>query len=558
MSDNKIQEQAPKHFIRHIIEHSIDKSEFGGALRLRFPPEPNGYLHIGHAKAICLNFGLAEEFKGQCNLRFDDTNPEKERPEYMQSIAADVRWLNYEWDKICYTSDYFEQLYEYAVQLIRQGQAFVCSLTPGQVHEYRGSLTAAGINSPDRDRSRAENQDLFAQMRAGQFAEGRYTLRAKIDMAAANITMRDPVIYRICKRAHSRAGTRWCIYPTYDFAQCLSDSIEGITHSLCTLEFEDHRPLYDWILQQLGLHHPRQIEFARLELSHTITSKRNLKRLLDAKVVESWDDPRMPTIAGMRKRGIPAAVIRDFCARIGITKKNSIIDLALLESCLRDYLNEHAWRAFAVLRPLKLIIENYPDHQEEIMHAPRHAKQPAGQRALPFSKVLYIDSDDFMEHPTPQFQRLAPGRMVRLKYAYCVECHEVKKDKHGKVNEVYCRYDPSSRSGQGRDFKKKKIRAIHWLSAAHADALTVYLYDRLFVDKNPLAAEDLLHAVNPDSLHVLSNCYLEPNIKPSELAYQFERLGYFYKTDQHNGDAAVYNRVIDLRDRWSTGKPAKF
>ena len=554
MPADKIQGKSPKNFIRHIIEHDLKQNKCGGRVRLRFPPEPNGYLHIGHAKAICLNFGLAEEFKGRCNLRFDDTNPEKEKPEYMKAIENDVCWLGGRWEKICHSSDYFEQLYEYAVRLIRSGKAFVCSLTPEQIRKHRGTLTEAGLNSPDRDRDREENESLFARMRSGRFEEGRYTLRAKIDMASPNLNMRDPVIYRINKKPHSRIGARWCIYPTYDFAQCLSDSIEGVTHSLCTLEFEDHRPLYDWILEQLDVHRPRQIEFARLELSHTVTSKRNLKRLLDAKVVQSWDDPRMPTIAGMRRRGIPAAVIRDFCARIGITKKNSVVDLALLESCLRDYLNERAWRAFAVLQPLKLIIENYPDHQQEMVHAPLHPKRSIGTRALPFSKALYIDRDDLMENPSPQFQRLAPGRMVRLKYAYCVKCHDLKKNNHGEIIEVHCRYDPDSRSGG--DKKNKKLRAIHWLSAEHAQAAKIYLYDRLFVHENPMRADDLLQTINPESLQVLSNCRIEPDLKPAELAYQFERLGYFYKAEERNG-TPCFNRVIGLRDTWAREKATK-
>ena len=523
---------------------------------MRFPPEPNGYLHIGHAKAICLNFGLAEEFKGQCNLRFDDTNPEKEEAKYLRAIEDDIRWLGCRWTKLCHTSDYFERLYEYAVLLIRKNKAFVCGLTPQELHDYRGTLTEAGSDSPDRDRDKGESEKLFAQMRAGQFAEGQYTLRAKIDMAATNINMRDPVLYRISRKAHPRTGSRWCIYPTYDFSQCLADSIEGITHSLCTLEFEDHRPLYDWILRQLDAHHPRQIEFARLELSHTITSKRKLKRLIDTGAVDSWDDPRLPTLAGMRRRGVPAAVIRDFCARVGVTKKNSVVDLAALESCLRDYLNEHAWRAFAVLRPLKLIIENYPAGREELLSAPRHPREAAaGRRKLPFSRALYIDKSDFMENPSPQFERLALGRTVRLKYAYCVECHDLKKNERGEVVEVHCRYDADSRDAAGGK-KRKKVRAIHWLSAEHAEAAKVFLYDRLFTHENPATAADLLRAINPDSLRALSGCYIEPGMKPSELAYQFERLGYFYRSDSGDGETNLFNRVIDLRDRSGLAAPS--
>ena len=549
---------APSHFIRRIIETDLSAGKHGGKLQTRFPPEPNGYLHIGHAKAVCLNFGLAREFRGKCNLRFDDTNPEKESAEYIDAIKRDVSWLGFEWDRVCYASDYFEQLYGYAVRLIEIGKAFVCGLSPEQIREQRGTLTEPGVNSPYRERGVGENLELFSRMRAGKHREGSLVLRAKIDMASPNLNMRDPVIYRIRHVPHHRTGNSWCVYPTYDFTHCLSDSVEGVTHSLCTLEFEDHRPLYDWILKQLGVHHPRQIEFARLQLAHTITSKRNLKKLVDAGAVDGWDDPRMPTISGLRRRGVPAAAIRDFCARIGLTKKDSRIDVGLLETCVRDYLNEHAPRALAVLRPLEVLIENYPEDSTEEFEAPDHPGDPsAGTRKLPFSRVLYIERDDFIETPPKKFFRLAPGREVRLRYAYCITCREVEKDAQGNVARLLCSYDPQTRGGKTPDGRKVR-GTIHWLSAAHAARAGMRLYDRLFTVEAP-SSGDMLGQVNPESLVTLENCRVEPSLAGAAPGrhWQFERLGYFCVDEGSGG--AVFNRTIGLRDTWAkvSGSPAR-
>ena len=543
-------QQTPANFIRRIIKNDLADGKNGGKLQTRFPPEPNGYLHIGHAKAICLNFGLAREFGGRCNLRFDDTNPEKESTEYIEAIKRDVKWLSFEWDQLCYASEYFERLYGYAINLIELGKAFVCSLPPEETRKQRGTLTEPGVNSPYRQRSVDENIGLFSQMRAGKHREGEHVLRAKIDMASPNINMRDPVIYRIRHMAHHRTGNDWCIYPTYDFTQCLSDSVESVTHSLCTLEFEDHRSLYDWILEQLGVHHPQQIEFARLQMTHTITSKRNLKKLIDAGVVDSWHDPRMPTISGMRQRGIPAAAIRDFCDRIGLTKKNSWIEMALLETCVRDHLNEHAPRALAILRPLEVVIKNYPENLSEELEAPNHPNNPSmGTRTLPFSRTLYIERDDFMEMPPGKFFRLAPGREVRLRYAYCITCRKVEKDAQGNITRLLCTYDPQTRGGNPPDGRKVK-GTIHWLSAAHSGKTEIRLYDRLFTAETP-SADHLLEQINPDSLVTLTDCRIEPSLAKAtpDRHWQFERLGYFY-VDRKN-DRLAFNRTMTLRDTWA-------
>ncbi len=543
-------EPTPTNFIRQVIEDDISAGKHGGKLQTRFPPEPNGYLHVGHAKAVCLNFGLARDFRGRCNLRFDDTNPEKENTEYIEAIKRDVAWLGFEWDRLCYASDYFERLYNYATELIKLEKAYVCSLSPDQIREQRGTLTEPGVNSPYRERGVQENLELFSQMRAGKYKEGEHVLRAKIDMASPNINMHDPVIYRIRHITHHRTGDEWRIYPTYDFTQCLSDSIEGVTHSLCTLEFEDHRPLYDWILEQLKIHHPQQIEFARLQLKHTITSKRNLKKLTDAGIVDGWDDPRMPTISGLRRRGIPAAAIRDFCERIGLTKKDSWIEMDLLETCVRDYLNRHAPRALAVLKPLELVIENYPEDSDEELEAPNHPDNPSmGTRKLPFSRVIYIERDDFMETPTKKFFRLAPGREVRLRYAYCITCREVEKDARGNVVRLLCTYDPQTRGGNTLDGRKVR-GTIHWLSAAHAGKAEMHLYDRLFNTKIP-SADDVLAHLNPASLITLTDCRVEPSLARATPGrrWQFERLGYFCVDDKSNGP--TFNRTITLRDTWA-------
>lgn len=541
-------------FIRQIIKQDLSAGKNQGRVHTRFPPEPNGHLHIGHAKSIHLNFGLAKEFNGGCNLRFDDTNPEKESIEYIEAIQKYVRWLGFEWSHICYASDYFEQFYDYAVELIKNGCAYVCSLSAEDIRHYRGTLTKAGEDSPYRNRSIEENLDLFAQMKAGKFKNGAHVLRAKIDMGAANLNMRDPTIYRIRHTAHHRTGKKWCIYPTYDFSHCLSDAIEGITHSLCTLEFEDHRPLYDWFLDALGTNHPQQIEFARLQLSYTITSKRNLKSLIEKGVVTDWDDPRLMTLAGMKRRGVPPVAIENFCNCIGLTKKDSWIDMALFESCVRDTLNQTTKRAMAVINPLKVIIENYPQDQEEYLDAENNPNDPqAGTRKIGFSRELYIEREDFMEEPPKKFFRLAPGREVRLKYAYYITCEKVVKDKTGKIVELRCRYDPHSRGGGTAD-KRKVKGTIHWISAKHAEQAEVRLYDRLFSVENPLANEDITATVNADSLQIKHNCLVEPSAVqiPIGVCLQFERLGYFcLDSCDHSNNQTVFNRTITLRDSWA-------
>lgn len=549
----------PSDFIREIIKEDLKNNKYGGRVHTRFPPEPNGYLHIGHAKSICLNFGLAAEFGGLCNLRFDDTNPIKEEAEYVESIKEDVRWLGFDWgNRLFYASDYFEQLYQYAVQLIKDGKAYVCDLSTDEIREYRGTLTEPGRESPYRNRSVEESLDLFERMRAGEFEDGSRTLRAKIDMASGNLNMRDPVMYRILHAAHHRTGDKWCIYPMYDFAHCISDSIEGITHSICTLEFEDHRPLYDWFLDELNLHHPQQIEFARLSLSYTVMTKRKLLELVEQEYVTGWDDPRMPTLSGLRRRGYTPESIRNFCDRIGVAKRDSIVDVALLEYCLREDLNKRAPRVMAVLRPLRVVIINYPEGLVEEMEAINNPEDPRmGARKVPFSRVLYIERDDFLEVPPKQFFRLAPGREIRLRYAYFIKCVRVIKDEHtGEVVELHCTYDPATRGGDAPDRRKVKA-TLHWVSAAHALEAEVRLYSYLFVKPNPGDENeglDFKAYLNPSSLEILKSCRVEPSLagaKPGS-RYQFERLGYFCVDSVDSSEnALVFNRTVTLRDTWA-------
>ncbi len=541
----------PTNFIRNIIQSDLDSGKHK-SIHTRFPPEPNGYLHIGHAKSICLNFGVAEDFKGRCNLRFDDTNPEKEDIEYVNAIIEDVKWLGFEWAGLYHSSDYFQQLYDYAVELIKQGKAYVDSLSAEQMREYRGSLTEAGKESPDRNRSIEENLDLFARMRAGEFEDGKYLLRAKINMASPNINMRDPALYRIKKAHHQRTGDEWPIYPMYDYTHCISDALENITHSLCTLEFEDHRPLYDWVLDQVKTPcHPQQIEFARLQLKYTITSKRKLNQLVEDKHVDGWDDPRMPTISGLRRRGYTPASIRDFCDRIGVTKKDSFIEVAVLENSIREDLNEHAVRVMGVLKPLKVTIENYPDGQVEELTAKNHPQKEAmGTRKIPFSKVIYIERDDFLEDAPKKFFRLSVGREVRLRYAYYITCTDFVKDENGEVIELICTYDPETKGGSSPDGRKVK-GTIHWVSAEHAVDANINLYDRLFTHPNPAASDDITEHLNPESLTVLNNCKLEACLAEAntETPYQFERTGYFVK--EAKAETLTFNRTVTLRDTWA-------
>ncbi len=545
----------PTNFIRQIIDEDLRSGKNDGRVVTRFPPEPNGYLHIGHAKAICLNFGIAEEYGGHCNLRFDDTNPVKESMEYVESIKEDIRWLGFDWgEHLRHASDYFEQLYAWAVDLTRAGKAYVDSLSADEIREYRGTLTEPGRESPYRDRSVEENLDLFARMRAGEFADGSHVLRAKIDMASPNMNMRDPVMYRILHATHQRTGDAWCIYPMYDFTQGQSDAIEHVTHSLCTLEFEDHRPLYDWFLDNLDVpSRPRQIEFSRLNLSYTVMSKRRLKQLVEDGHVNGWDDPRMPTLVGMRRRGFPPAAIRDMCERVGITKKDNVIDVALLENCVREELDAKAARVMGVLRPLRMVIVNYPQGQEEALEAANHPQNPEmGTRSLPFSRELYIERDDFMEDPPKKFFRLAPGREVRLRYAYFVTCVDVVKDADGEVVEVRCTYDPETRGGDAPDGRKVK-GTIHWVSAPHAIRAEVRLYDRLFNVPSP-DAQDFVAHINPHSLETLDAAHIEPSVVDAApgTPFQFERLGYFCvdSADSRAG-TPVLNRTVTLRDSWA-------
>lgn len=552
-------DSTPSNFIRNIILEDLKRSKNDGRVHSRFPPEPNGYLHIGHAKSICLNFGLAAEFRGLCNLRFDDTNPSKEDVEYVEAIKQDVRWLGFDWgNREYYASDYFEQLYQWAAQLIKAGKAYVCDLSGAEIRAYRGTLTEPGKESPYRRRAAEENLDLFARMRAGEFPDGSRTLRAKIDMASPNLNMRDPVMYRILHATHHRTGDRWCIYPTYDFAHGQSDSVEGITHSICTLEFEDHRPLYDWFLDQLNVHHPQQIEFARLNLTYTVMSKRKLLELVQGGFVHGWDDPRMPTISGLRRRGYTPESIRSFCERIGVAKKNSVVDIAMLEHCLREELNKRAPRVMAVLRPLRVVIENYPEDQVEELEAVNNPEDPGmGTRKVPFSRVLYIERDDFREDPPRQFFRLAPGREVRLRYAYIVKCTGVVKDaKTGEVTELRCTYDADTKSGSPQSGRKVKS-TIHWVSAPHSLQSEVRLYDHLFVKPDPEEVEegaDWKDHLNPNSVEQLTSCRVEPALAGAVPGsrYQFERLGYFCVDPFDSSDEKpVFNRTVTLRDAWN-------
>jgi len=548
----------PSDFIRDIINSDIRINKHAGRVATRFPPEPNGYLHIGHAKSVCLNFGIAAQYGGTCNLRLDDTDPSGETLEYVDSIIQDVKWLGFDWeDRLYYASDYYETLYRYAVQLIEEGKAYVCSLSAEEIREYRGTLTKPGKESPYRNRSMQENLDLFQCMRAGEFADGTHVLRAKIDMTSPNITMRDPVIFRIKKESHYRTSDAWCIYPMYDFAHCVSDSIERITHSICTLEFENNRPLYDWFLNELRVeYHPQQIEFARLNLSFTVLSKRKLIELVEKGLVSGWDDPQMPTIAGMRRRGFTPGAIRNFCERIGVAKNDSVVDMALLEHCVRDHLNEQAPRVMAVLRPLRVVIDNYPDNQVEEFDCPYHPQNPdMGSRKVPFSQVLYIEQDDFLENPPRKFYRLSIGREVRLRYGYFIKCVSIVKDPETQeVIEVHCTYDPETRSGFAPDGRKVDA-TIHWVSAPHSIKAEVRLYDRLFRVANPLREDtDFIDCLNPKSLEILRSCRLEPSLTHAASGswFQFERLGYFF-TDpvDSSNNSPVFNRIVTLRDSWA-------
>ena len=546
-------------FIRTIIAEDLKTKKHNGKVATRFPPEPNGHLHIGHAKSICLNFGVALEYGGTCNLRFDDTNPTKENIDYVESIKRDVKWLGFDWDdREYYASDYFEQLYDYAVQLIKDGKAYVCSLSPDEIRAYRGTLTEPGRDSPYRQRSVEENLDLFARMRAGEFPEGAHVLRAKIDMASPNINMRDPTLYRILKATHHRTGESWCIYPMYDFTHCLSDALEGITHSLCTLEFEDHRPLYDWALDVLPVpSHPQQIEFARLNLTYTVMSKRKLLALVTDKCVSGWDDPRMPTLAGLRRRGYTPQSIRTFCERIGLAKRNSTVDYAMLEHCIREEMNRTAPRVMAVLRPLRVIIDNYPQDQVESLNAINNPEDAsAGTRQVPFSRVVYIEREDFREDPPRKFFRLAPGREVRLRYAYIIKCVSVVKDDTGEITEIHCTYDPDTRSG-GPAASRKVKATIHWVSAEQAITAEVRLYDHLFTKPDPDNVEDgqaFTDYLNPHSFEVLTDCKVEPSLAQAEAGsrFQFERQGYFcVDTTDSSPGRPVFNRTVTLRDTWA-------
>jgi len=543
-----------KNFIKEIIDQDLKENKNDSRVHTRFPPEPNGYLHIGHAKSICLNFGIANDYKGLCNLRFDDTNPEKEEQEYVESIEEDVAWLGFDWeDRLFYASDYFQPLYDYAIQLIEKGKAYVCDLTAEEVRKYRGTLTEPGKESPFRDRSVEENLDLFKRMKEGEFNDGSRLLRAKIDMASPNIIMRDPALYRIKRETHHRTSDDWCIYPMYDFAHCISDSIEGITHSICTLEFENNRPLYDWILDALEIHHPQQIEFARLNISHTVLSKRKLLELVNEKHVTGWDDPRMPTISGLRRRGYTPSSIRNFCKTIGVAKTNSIINLVVLENSLREELNKTAERRMSVLKPLKIVITNYPIDKEEELDAINNPEdEKAGTHKVPFSRELYIERDDFQEIPHKKFHRLSPGTEVRLRYAYFITCEGVAKNNEGEITELHCTYDPGTRGGDSPDGRKVK-GTIHWVSAKHAKDAEVRIYDNLFTKRNPDEDEDYKTNLNPDSLEIL-NAKIEPELAEAnpDIRYQFERLGYF-RADPVSStiDKPVFNRIVSLRDTWA-------
>ena len=542
-----------RHFIQKIIDEDNLSGKFNNKVHTRFPPEPNGYLHIGHAKAICLNFNIADEYGGLCNLRFDDTNPIAEEEEYVRSIQEDVRWLGFDWqDRLCFASDYFDQMYEYALQLIESGVAYVCDLTSDQIKEMRGTLNRPGTPSPFRDRSIDENKDLFLRMKNGEFDNGSKTLRAKIDMSHPNMNMRDPVIYRILHAHHHRTKDDWCIYPMYDWAHGLEDSIEGITHSLCSLEFEDHRPLYDWYLDQLGVYHPQQIEFARLNLSYTVMSKRKLKILVEKAIVDGWDDPRMPTISGFRRRGYTPDSIKDFMEEVGVAKRDNVMDVAKLESSLRTDLNKRAMRRMAVLDPLKVIITNYPKGSDEYVAAKNNPEdESAGTRDIPFSRELFIEKNDFMEDPPKKYFRLSPGKEVRLKFAYFIKCNEVVKDENGDVVELHCTYDKNTKGGKSNDGRKVK-GTLHWVSALHAVSAEVRLYDRLFKSISPDTDANFLESINSDSLKVLNECKIEPYLASeiAEIPVQFERLGYFIRDSKSSKESLVFNRTVALRDTW--------
>ncbi len=552
-----------RNFIEQVIDADLAAGKNDGRVHVRFPPEPNGYLHIGHAKSICLNFGLAKQYAGKCNLRFDDTNPSKEESEYVESIQEDVRWLGFQWDGLHFASDYFQQLYDWAVQLVRDGHAFVCDQTAAEVREYRGAPGVPGKPSPFRDRSIDENLDLFSRMRSGEFPDGSKTLRAKIDMAAANLNLRDPVLYRIVRAHHHRTGDQWCIYPMYDYTHGQSDSLEGITHSICTLEFEDHRPLYNWFIDRLKIHHPQQIEFARLNLTYTVMSKRRLLQLVQEDRVSGWDDPRMPTISGLRRRGYTPESIRLFCKTIGVAKFNSTIDMVVLENSIRSCLNAEAMRVMAVLRPLKVVIENLDESEVQQLDAVNNPEDAsAGTRKIPFSRELYIERTDFMEDPPKKFFRLAPGKEVRLRYAYFLKCQDVIKDEHGNVVELRCTYDPQTKGGQAPDGRKVK-GTIHWVSAAHAVPAEVRLYDHLFSvpDPNEVSEDgDWLDHLNPQSLEVLTDCRLEPGLATAQPCdrFQFERTGYFCVDSRDSQpDRLVFNRTVSLRDSWAKAQKAQ-
>lgn len=553
---NSEEKAVQSNFIREIIDQDMQTKKFAERVHTRFPPEPNGYLHIGHAKSICLNFGIASSYNGLCNLRFDDTNPSKEDVEYVDSIQEDVHWLGFDWeDRMYYASDYFPQLFEYAVQLIKKGKAYVCDLSAQETREYRGTLTEPGKDSPYRNRSIEENLDLFLRMKNGEFEDGSRVLRAKIDMASPNMNMRDPVIYRILRSTHHRTGDTWCIYPMYDFAHGLSDSLEGITHSICTLEFEVHRPLYDWFLDELEVYHSQQIEFARLNLNYTIMSKRKLLELVEQKFVDSWNDPRMPTISGLRRRGYTPEAIRNFAERIGVAKRDNTIDVALLEHTLREVLNKTAPRVMAVLKPLKVIIDNYPEGLVEELDAINNPEDPsAGSRKIAFSKVIYIEQDDFREDPPKKFFRLSPGNEVRLRYAYIIKCESVVKDADGNITELHCNYDPETKSGSSQSSRKVK-GTIHWVSADHALDAEVRLYDRLFSVENPSSEKgDYKSFLNPSSLEVLKGCKVEPGLASVTVTdrFQFERQGYFcIDSVDSKPDALVFNRAVSLKDSWT-------
>ncbi len=548
----------PSNFIRDTILDDLTTNKYGGRVHTRFPPEPNGYLHVVHAKSIHINFGLAKEFGGKCNLRFDDTNPSKEETEYVDSIIEDVRWLGGDWEgRLLYASDYFQQIYDWAVQLTKAGKAYVCDLTAEEVRQTRGTLTEPGKESPYRNRSVAENLDLFERMRLGEFPDGAKTLRAKIDMASANLNLRDPVMYRILRAEHHRTGNKWCVYPMYDFAHGQCDSIERITHSICTLEFEDHRPLYDWYVEQLGIYHPQQIEFDRLNLTYTLLSKRKLLKLVQDKYVAGWDDPRMPTISGMRRRGYTPEALRGFAGSLGVSKTNGTTELGLLEYHVRDDLNRRALRVMAVLRPLKVVIENYPEGQVEHMDAVNNPEDAsAGSRTVPFSRELYIEQDDFREDPPKQYFRLAPGREVRLRYGYFITCKEVIKDASGQVTELRCTYDPTTRGGNAPPDGRKVKATIHWVSAAHALDAEARLYETLFTKENPNELEEgqeFTDLLNPQSLEVVQGCKVEPSLASAVpgVSYQFERLGYFCADKDSTPSKLVFNRTVALRDTWA-------